>query len=312
MIDDVQAIYAALLANGYQDKLFSDLSGARRREKGGRETVATCPFCQKELHFSYNRDKPVWRCWHCNEAGDWIAYLKKTKGLDFKQAVLQLAQAAGFDVSRYDQARYHDYTVKADILESAQRFFVQTLKEDTGRPVKDYLLHRGYSETDIDAMELGAYTRKSALQKHLKGLGFVEKHIRDSGLLTAGFGETHTLIIPWEDAAGRTVGIVGRTVLAAEQVNSKGIPKYKYSAGLVKSEGLIGFTGIRGAETIVLLEGVLDARYLNSKGFRTASIGGSDLSVAQINLLERSGAKEVLLAFDMDEAGRAACAPQQT
>jgi DNA primase len=97
---------------------------------------------------------------------------------------------------------------------------------------------------------------------------------------------------------------VGRTVLPAEQVSAKGIPKYKYSAGLVKSEGLIGFTGIRGAETIVLAEGVLDARYLNSKGFKAASIGGSDLPLAQIKPLERSGAKEVLLAFDMDEAVR--------
>ena len=97
-------------------------------------------------------------------------------------------------------------------------------------------------------------------------------------------------------------------MLPAEQVSAKGIPKYKYSAGLVKSEGLIGFTGIRGAKTIVLLEGVLDARYLNSYGFKTASVGGSDLSLAQINLLERSGAKEVLLAFDMDDAGRAATA----
>ena len=168
MVDDVQAIYAALLAGGYQDQLFSDIGGARKKEKGGRETLVTCPFCHKERHFSYNRDKPVWRCWHCNEAGDWIAYLKKTKGLDFKDAVLTLAHAADFNVSRYDQARYHDYTVKADILESAQSFFVQALKKDTGRPVKDYLLNRGYSETGIDAMELGAYTSKSALQKHLK------------------------------------------------------------------------------------------------------------------------------------------------
>jgi DNA primase len=256
------------------------------------------------LHLSYNRDQPVWRCWHCGESGDWIAYLKKTKGLDFKEAVLQLAQAAGFDVSRYDQSRYHDYTCKADILETAQSLFIETLQQDAGSAVKEYLLRRGYSETDIDVMEVGAYTSRFALQKHLKGLGFAEKKIRNSGLLTAGFGETHTLIIPWEDAAGRTVGLVGRTVLPAEQVSAKGIPKYKYSAGLVKSEGLIGFTGIRGAETIVLAEGVLDARYLNSKGFKAASIGGSDLSLAQIKLLERSGAKEVLLAFDMDEAGR--------
>ena len=97
-------------------------------------------------------------------------------------------------------------------------------------------------------------------------------------------------------------------MLPAGEISAKGIPKYNISAGLVKSEGLIGFTGIRGAETIVLVEGVLDARYLNSKGFKTVSIGGSDLSLAQIRLLELSGAKEVLLALDMDEAGREATA----
>src|ERR1035438_655059 len=107
-MEDVQAIYAVLLARGYQDQLFLDLGGIRKREKGGRETLVTCPFCQKERHFSYNRDKPVWRCLHCNEAGDWIGYLKKGKGLEFKDALLYLAQAAGLDVSRYDQARYHD------------------------------------------------------------------------------------------------------------------------------------------------------------------------------------------------------------
>src|ERR1035438_9569169 len=164
-MEDVQAIYAVLLARGYQDQLFLDLGGIRKREKGGRETLVTCPFCQKERHFSYNRDKPVWRCLHCNEAGDWIGYLKKGKGLEFKDALLYLAQAAGLDVSRYDQARYHDYACKADILETAQRFFIETLKQDVGGPVKDYLRSRGYSEADIDAMEVGAYPSRSALQR---------------------------------------------------------------------------------------------------------------------------------------------------
>ena len=199
-----------------------DLGGDRKKEKGGRETLATCPFCHKERHFSYNRDKPVWRCWHCGESGDWIAYLKKTKGLDFKEAVLQLAQAAGFDVSRYDHAWYHDYTAKADILESAHIFFMKILKQDEGSTVKEYLLGRGYSEADIDVMELGAYPSRSTLQQHLKSLGFSEKKIRDSGLLTAGFGETHTLIIPWEDAAGRIVGIVGRAVLPGRPSQRQG------------------------------------------------------------------------------------------
>ena len=118
---------------------------------------------------------------------------------------MQLAQAAGVDVSQYDQARYHAYTHKADILESAQNFSIRILRDDIGRPVKDYLLNRGYSEADINAMQVGAYPNRSTLQKHLKSLGFVDKEIRDSGLLTSGFGDTHTLVVPWEDASGQTM-----------------------------------------------------------------------------------------------------------
>ena len=73
-------------------------------------------------------------------------------------------------------------------------------------------------------MEVGAYTNRSALQDYLKGRGFAEKEMRDSGLLTAGFGETHTLIIPWQDAAGRTVGLVGGPWLLIRRAR-RGFPK---------------------------------------------------------------------------------------
>ena len=132
-----------------------------RRKKVVERLWLPALSAQAEQHFSYNRDKPVWRCWHCGEAGDWIAYLKKAKGLDFKEC--GAGAGPGWRASTspgYDQARYREYAHKADILETAQSFFIQTLKQDIGRPVKDYLLNRGYSEADIDAMQVGAYTRQ--------------------------------------------------------------------------------------------------------------------------------------------------------
>ena len=48
-----------------------------------------------------------------------------------------------------------------------------------------------------------------------------------------------------------------------------------------------------------MAEGVLDARYLNSKGFKVVSVAAADLSHAQVKLLEGLGTKEVLLAFDI-------------
>src|SRR5690606_33733622 len=56
----------------------------------------------------------------------------------------------------------------------------------------------------------------------------------------------------------------------------------------------------------VLLEGVLDALYLNNKGFKSVAVGGVSLSATQLQALQLAGCKELLLAMDMDEAGQRA------
>ena len=96
---DIQAIYSILLARNYQEQLFSSLPGSRKKEKGGRETKVDCPICHKEDHFSYSREKPVWKCWSCGETGDWIKYLEKVSGFTFQQALQELAGVAGVQTS---------------------------------------------------------------------------------------------------------------------------------------------------------------------------------------------------------------------
>ena len=294
---DIQEIYSILLSRSYQDDLFSDLPGKRRKEKGGRETLVDCPICKKEDHFSYNRDRPVWRCWSCQEAGDWIDYLEKVKGYTFQQSKLELARLAGVELSPQEQAGYRAYTKKADLLEEAQAYFSQEL-EKTGSPVFEYLVDRGYSAEDIYGMELGAYTSRKALQDHLKKKGYSQEEIKGSGLLT--IGEDHPLTFLWRDQAGRAIGMASRRI--REEVE----PKYRYSYGLQKDQGLVGFSSVRGAQQIIITEGGLDALYMNYKGFKAVGAGGAGLSVDQIRMLETAGTKELLLALDMDQPGQKA------
>jgi DNA primase catalytic core len=303
---DIQNIYSILLARGYQDELFSGLGDAKRQ---GQETLVDCPLCGKERHFSYNSRKPVWRCWSCGEAGDWIDFLQKTKGYDFMDALQELASAAGVELSPQSQKAYQSYTKKADILEAAQAYFMDTFYGDyknSSQAVVDYILERGYSLDDMEGMELGAYTDRQALQDYLQKQGYAEQEMRESGLLTKGFGEDYQLTLLWRDAAGRATGIVGRAVMPAEELKAKGLPKYKYSYGMKKDEGMIGFSSVRGSEQLILLEGVLDALYLNYKGFQSVAVGGTSLSAAQLHMLEAVGTKEILLALDMDEPGQRA------
>jgi len=305
---DIQNIYSILLARGYQETLFSSLTGQRKKE--GKELRADCPICSSEGNFSYSTQKPLWHCWSCGAGGDWLDFMQKVKGLDFQRALQELASSAGVELSPQSQQAYQAYTRKADILEEAQELFKKKLWEQgpdgaDGAVVK-YLAERGYSAQEWLEMELGAYTDRKELQEYLKSKGYTEQEIRESGLLTRGYGEEYQLAFLWRDASGRAIGLVGRSTLSAEELKERGLSKYKYSAGLQKEAGLIGFSSARGSERIILLEGVLDALYLNFKGFKSVAVGGTSLSATQLQALQLAGCKELLLAMDMDEAGQKA------
>ncbi len=207
---DVQEVYWRLLAREYQRELFANLEG-QKAAKGGRETTATCPFCGKAGHFQFSSEKPVWRCWHCNKAGDWLAYLQEKQGLEFREALQFLAERAGVEVAGADRERWQAYQQRASVLEAAQELFVQWLQEPEGEPVRQYLEARGYTRQEIEDMELGAYVGgQDRLRVALGKADYDSPEIRDSGLLTSGFGTTHTLACLWRDQAGRATGLVCR------------------------------------------------------------------------------------------------------
>lgn len=303
---DIQNIYSILLARGYQDILFQRLSGQRKKE--GKEIRVDCPLCGSEGNFSYSSEKPLYHCWSCSAGGDWLEYMQKVEGIDFQRALQELALVAGVELSPYSQESYKAYTKRADILEDAQELFKNELESQIKHDgaVMKYLADRGYSFQEALDMELGAYTSRKALQEYLKGKGYTEKEIKDSGLLSSGFGEEYQLAFLWRDASGRAIGLVGRSIASAEELKDKGLSKYKYSYGMEKDKGLIGFTSARGSEQIILLEGVLDALYLNHKGFKSVAVGGVSLSATQLQALQLAGCKELLLAMDMDEPGQRA------
>ncbi len=316
---DIPYIYSLLLARGYQDRLFAGLKGSRKRE--GRETLAECPFCGG-ARFSFSSDKPVYKCWNCDKGGDWITYLQEAEGLDFRDAVHRLASEAGVEIKEADKAKHQEYTKRADLLEAAHTLFVKaldpvgsSLHSENAEDVLQYLLKRGYNAQDIRGMELGAHIGKEALLRELEEQGYTSQEIQASGLLTGGFGETHPLTLLWRDRAGRAIGIVCRLLIDdKEELKQRNLQKYKNSFGMEKDKGLIGFSKARGSAEVAVLEGVLDALYLNYQEESTqsnkperryaVSTGGISLSSEQLAMLQDAGTKELYLALDSDKAGQ--------
>lgn len=300
---DIDQIYNILLQKEFYNELFSDLEG-NKTSNGGRELIKRCPFCGKENHFYISAEKPVYHCFHCNEKGDWINYLQRIKGMDFKEAYYYLAKQAGVTLQDFDEKKYSEANRKSELLETAQEFFIKTLFNEEGKEVLNYLKEvRGYKEEEIKDMELGAYVDRKKLKKYLLEQGYKEEEINKSGLFTAGLGDTHTLAILWRSISGRALGISGRAL------NNSVSPKYINSVGLEKVKGFIGFERIRKGKTkdVILVEGVLDALRLNAdkKTDKPAiALGGTEISKYQIQALEDAGVRYLILALDNDTAGK--------
>lgn len=306
---DVESVYNVLLAKGFQEELFA--TPTRRIEKNGSEIVKDCPFCGKEGHLYVSAVKPFYNCFHCQESGDWITYLQKTRGLSFIESLAFLAERAGVKIDGYDEAKHHQKSRKASLIESAQRHFIASLRRDNGREVLLYLQNvRGYSESDITSMELGAYTDREELTAVLKTEGYTEREIQESGLFTAGLGITHQLTLLWRDVAGRGIGISGRSILSGEELKAKGLQKYVNAAGTEKSKAFIGLEGIHKskAKEALLVEGQLDALLVNARytGMNAIALGGLTVSQYQLKALEDAGIQNLVIALDNDDAGQKA------
>lgn len=68
-------------------------------QKRGRSHVGVCPFHkEKTPSFHVNAERGFYYCFGCHESGDAIKFVQRIEGLEFSEAVRELAQRAGIDV----------------------------------------------------------------------------------------------------------------------------------------------------------------------------------------------------------------------
>lgn len=85
-------------------------------------------------------------------------------------------------------------------------------------------------------------------------------------------------------------------------------PKYLYPRGVQISSILFGFYRalLKSPRRLILVEGPLDAIWLQEAGSPGVAVFGSSLSARQIELLHTYAISEVVLCFDNDQPGRLA------
>jgi DNA primase len=285
-------------------------------KRSGKDYKAPCPFhSERTPSFYVVPSKGFYNCFGCGEKGDVFTFLMKKVGLNFNEAVRQLAVRVGVEIPADTQQAGDDpHRRLYEAIAFAADFFQTALWGDArGERARQYLVSRGISKETAERFGVGY--APDAWRDLREG---AHKHgIDDEILLAAGLIKESDrsedpydrfrdrVIFPIAETTGRTVAFGGRILRAAE-----GAPKYLNSpetAIYQKGRLLYGLnwsrSAIRREGMALVVEGYMDYVSLASVGIDNLVAGmGTAMTPEQATLLARYSRKAVLL-YDSDMAG---------
>lgn len=302
--------------------------------KAGKDFVGLCPLHgERTPSFYVVPNKRIYHCFGCGETGDVFKFFMKLDGLGFIDAVKFVAHRAGviLEEERVDPeeaARRKKQEELAALVERAVKFYEHKLFQDTGKAARDHLAERGVSHESIRRFRLGfGGLAMDDLSKALEKAEVPVPLAVEAGLVIESrrggrpFDRFHgRLIVPIRvprPPDGRSVALGGRYLAGvtperhdrkqAKYINSPESPLYE------KGKVLYGLDqardAIRKSERAVIVEGYFDVIGVHQAGLPLAvATCGTSLTPGHLDLLMRSGAKEVVFLFDGDTAGMRAAA----
>ncbi len=287
------------------------------RQTGDR-WMGVCPFHQEtKPSMSVQPERGYFYCFGCHASGDVIDFYSRINGLEFMDAVRELAREAGVQLSQAEDSQAGNQAgLRRQCLDMhavAQALFHQALYSEQGKAGRDYLQTRGFDQEIIERFELGwAPMSWNGLKNSLAQKGFTPEQGVQAGLLSQNKqGRIYDrfrsrIMFPIHNLGGKIVAYGGRIV-------GQGEPKYLNSSEtpiFTKGDLLYGLNQARRNVTqskqVLLTEGYADVLTLVQFGFDNAcGVLGTSLTSTQVRRL--SGlCTEVVLIFDGDRAGREA------
>jgi DNA primase len=289
--------------------------------RSGARYLGLCPFHEERTpSFSVDPSANLYYCFGCQAGGDVFGFLQEKEGLEFRQAVEQLAERygvelayEGIDPKEHERRRSRDRIL--ELLAKTAAFYSRYLWESSeAARARSYLEERGLEREVLEQFAVGyapsAWDR--VLTRALQS-GFRELELVSAGLVQRGrrggfydrFRER--IMFPLRDARGRVRGFGARAMRDNQRpkyVNSPEGPAYH------KGESLFGLDLARvhaaKAGEVIVVEGYTDVLALHQAGIRNSVAAmGTALTEEQVAELARL-ADRIVLAFDADRSGQQA------
>jgi DNA primase len=284
--------------------------------KAGRNFVGFCPFHHntRTPSFTVFPESQSYHCFGCKASGTIFDFLMQREGLEFRDALEQLAQRAGVELKqRTEEDKQQDH-LRTRLLEihaaAAVYFHHMLIKSPRGEAARTYVNKRGLDEATVEAFQLGYSADDwSGLLGYLSDRkGFEPEEIEAAGLAIqrerGGYYDRFRdrLMFPIRNPKGDIIAFGGRSL-------GDGQPKYMNSPQTPlfdKSRVLYGLDlardAIRDQEAAVIVEGYVDVIVAHQYGFRNVVAPlGTALTSEHVGLLKQ--AKRIYLALDADPAG---------
>ena len=292
------------------------ISGYLRLQKAGVNYRALCPFHnEKTPSFMVSPSRQNWHCFGCAEGGDIFSFIQKIEAVEFPEALKMLAEKAGVVLKYGDPKLRSEKDRIYEICEKAAQFFTSSLGQNA--VVSKYLGDRGLKNETIGEWRLGyAPDSWNSLLLFLTGRGYREQEIEKAGLILRG-QQYHDrfrnrLMFPIFDANGRVVAFSGRIMndIIPSKTERAESGKYVNSPETIlfsKSKILYGLDKakmeIRKNDKVVLVEGQMDTLLPWQDGVKNVvATSGTALTEDHLSILKRL-TTNLVLAFDVDEAG---------
>lgn len=304
-----QDYIAELLARSDTTEIIGNFVQLKRR---GRTHTGLCPFHnEKTPSFVVYPETQSFYCFGCGAGGDIITFIKKIQNLDYVEAVKWLAARAGMPLPEENDETGKRRSRILAINKETARFFYAQLNSEWGAEARAYWRGRGLSDHTIRKFGLGyAPNDFHALRDYLRKSGYHDEEMIEAAVVKRSErGNVYDVfrnrvMIPVFDLRGNVIAFGGRN-MGPEK------PKYINSPEtLVYKKGRTMFAMNLAKKStekrFVLCEGYLDVISLHQAGFDTAVAGcGTALTPEQVKLISEY-ANEVVLCYDIDEAGQKA------
>jgi DNA primase len=287
--------------------------------KAGRNHQARCPFHdEKTPSFTVSQEKQFYHCFGCGANGTAISFLMDYAGMDFVQAIEELASRAGMEVPREGgggSTKENESTELYELMEIIVRHYCKQLREHPEAPrAVDYLKGRGISGQLAADYELGfAPAGWDGLINTLGGSDAALLRLARTGMIikrdsSGGYYDRFRdrIIFPIRDQRGRAIGVGGRVL-------GDGTPKYLNSpetAIFHKGRELYGLyqakRKLKDLERVFVVEGYMDVLALAQYGIQNVvATLGTAVTPEHLDRLFKV-CPQLVFCFDGDTAGQKA------